>query len=258
MRTNLFAWAILVAGIEFAFPAASAAQRPLPAPATRQAALQFASPSLRVTVGYYLYYPAAYAQDSTARFPLLLFLHGIGERGNGVSELSRVLKFGPPRMIERGRDFPFLVLTPQLPSSADHWPVSLIDEVLDQARQTLRVDTTRIYLTGLSDGGDASWNYAMARPDIPAAIVPIASEASPASICAMRPVAVWAFHGELDRDTKLSLESRLVDGLNACDPPPPEPARLTIYRGAGHLVWTRAYEGEGGIDIYGWLLQHHR
>lgn len=239
-------------------PAYAQTSQPQAGQSLRQEARTFLSPSQGAQVGYYLYTPADYGRDTTARFPLLLFLHGIGERGNGTTELVRVLKFGPPRLIERGRDYPFLVVTPQLPASAEHWPVELIDDVIAELQRTLRVDSSRIYLTGLSDGGDASWNYAMARPDIPAAIVPIASEASPRGICAMREVPVWAFHGELDRDVKLSVEQRLVQALNACVPPPKEPARLTVYAGAGHLVWSRTYDGAEGLDIYGWLLQHHR
>lgn len=254
-RTGVLACILLVLN---SLPLASQSKGTPLTPAVRQQAGTFLSPSLGRRVGYYLYFPPGYGGDSAASLPLLVFLHGIGERGNGTTELPRVLKFGPPKLIERGRDFPFVVLTPQLPGNAEHWPVGLIDEAILEARRVARVDTTRIYLTGLSDGGDASWNYAMARPDIPAAIVPIASEASPKGICAMRQVPIWAFHGELDRDVKAAVEARLVDALNACVPPPVEPARLTLYAGAGHLVWSRTYDSPDSLDIYGWLLQHHR
>lgn len=253
-------WAVRIPWVLLLVAAPLGAQTtsPMPAPAQRQRAMLLESASAGDRVGYYLYLPPAYDRDTTTRFPLLVFLHGIGERGNGTSELPRVLKFGPPRSIERGRDFPFIIITPQLPARAGHWPVALVDEVVREAERTARVDSARIYLTGLSDGGDASWNYAMAHPSVPAAIVPIASEASPRGICAMRGVPVWAFHGERDRDVKLAVEQRLVDALNACQPPPDEPARLTVYAGAGHLVWTRTYEGSDSVDIYAWLLAHHR
>lgn len=232
--------------------------RPLPPPAQRQAAGTVASPAAGGPVGYYLYRPAGVPQDSTTRLPLLVFLHGIGERGNGTTELSRILKFGPPKLIEQGRDYPFLVLSPQLPTRFDHWPVGLVHDLIREARRTLPVDTSRIYITGLSDGGDAAWNYAMAHPEVPAAIVPIAAEAPTAGICAMRDVAVWAFHGELDKDTKVGAEQKLVNAVNACTPSPREPARLTVYAGAGHLVWTRTYAGSDSVDIYAWLLAHRR
>jgi len=236
----------------------NAQARPLPPPAVRQTAHSLTSSLFHDPVGYYLYLPEDYDRDSTARFPLLVFLHGGGERGNGGTELGRVLKFGPPRMIEAGRDYPFIVVTPQLPGSTDGWPVPLLDDVIAEVARSGRVDSTRIYLTGLSDGADASWAYAMRRPQVPAAIVPIAATGRPEGICAMRDVAVWAFHGELDKAVKLAEEQRLVNALNACEPPPPEPAKLTIYARAGHLVWQRTYEGTGGVDIYTWLLRHHR
>src|SRR5512143_1717970 len=105
---------LLLAGL----PVALVGQgKPLPPPAVRQTAHTFQSSGFAAPVGYYLYLPAGYDQDSTAKFPLLVFLHGVGERGNGTIELPRVLKFGPPKLIERGRDYPFLVVTPQLPGN---------------------------------------------------------------------------------------------------------------------------------------------
>jgi predicted peptidase len=216
------------------------------------------SSSLGVAVGYLLQLPPDYDRQPLGQLPLLVFLHGVGERGNGTTELNRVLKFGPPRVIQAGRSLPFIVISPQLPVSEKKWPIALIDEVIAEARRQYRVDSLRIYLTGLSDGGDAAWAYAIARPDVPAAIVPMASTGSAEGICAMRGVAVWAFHGERDRDTPLAREAGLVRALNACRPPPAEPARLTVYQGGGHLVWSRTYDGSAGVDIYGWLLAHHR
>jgi len=223
-----------------------------------QSAERLQSASLGVTVGYLLQLPPDYSGRPADPFPLLVFLHGAGERGNGTTELGRLFKFGLPRIIRDGRRFPFVVVSPQLPATEKRWPVKLIDEVIAEARRQYRVDSLRIYLTGLSDGGDAAWTYAMARPEVPAAIVPMAATGSVSGICAMRRVAVWAFHGELDKDVPVGQEAKLVDALNACRPPPPEPARLTVYQGKGHLIWSRTYEGSAGVDIYAWLLAHRR
>ena len=62
----------------------------------------------------------------------------------------------------------------------------------------------------------------------------------------------------MDMTNRLDGARRPVEALNRCDPPPPEPARLTIYAGAGHEVWTRTYDGSAGHDIYTWLLAHYR
>ncbi len=217
----------------------------------------FQSLALNTTIGYYAYLPAVSDSAAPLARPAVIFLHGIGERGNGMSELPKVLKWGLPRLIAHGGTVPLVVISPQLPMDQKHWPVALIDEVIAAASQTLHLDPSRIYLTGISTGAEGAWTYAVARPHAVAAIVPIAGTGSPKGICAMREVAVWAFHGGEDKDEALGHESRLVEALNACQPPPDEPARLTIYPGAGHEVWTRTYDGSGGYDIYAWLLSHH-
>jgi hypothetical protein len=209
-------------------------------------------------VGEFAYLPDTVYADSAVRVPLLLFLHGAYEAGDGDLTLPRVLKHGPPRLIVEGRDFPFIVLAPQLPKRWKVWPTALLDAALADAREAWPVDSTRIYLTGLSDGADAAWQYAMVRPERVAAIVPIAARGSTAGICRMREVAVWAFHGERDSDTHVEAGRRLVDAYNSCRPSPPEAARMTVYPGATHDVWSVTYDGTGGYDIYGWLLAHHR
>lgn len=218
----------------------------------------FASASLKTTVGYLADLPAGYDTGAVERGPLLIFLHGYGERGDGATELAHVEKWGLPRLARRGARFPMIVISPQLPASQKRWPVALIDEVIAAVSSVYRIDSTRIYLTGISTGADGAWAYAVARPRVVAAIVPIAGAGSPEGICAMREVAVWAFHGGQDKDEALGHEQRMVDALNACQPPPAEPARLTVYPDAGHEVWSRTYDGSAGNDIFAWLLAHHR
>jgi predicted peptidase len=219
----------------------------------------FSSASLKTTVGYLVDLPGRYDTAGAERFPLLIFLHGIGERGNnGGAELSKVDKWGLPRLARRGARFPMILISPQLPATQKRWPVALIDELIAAVSEIYRVDGTRIYLTGLSTGADGAWVYAVARPGKVVAIVPISGQGNPAGICAMRDVAVWAFHGGEDKDEPPKHDQRLVEALNACQPPPAEAARLTVYPGAGHEVWSRTYDGSGGYDIYAWLLAHHR
>lgn len=224
----------------------------------RQVARVFIAPSVHRRVGYLVYLPDTVYVDPLAKAPLLVFLHGAHEKGNGESTLYRVLKHGPPHLIAAGLDFPFIVISPQLPSSERAWSTALIDDVVAGARAAFPVDSTRIYLTGLSDVGDASWRYAMTRPERVAAIVPIAAEGDTAGICRMRDVAVWAFHGERDQDEEIARHRALVNAYNACLPAPREEARLTVFPGASHNVWKGIYDGSAGYDIYAWLLSHHR
>jgi predicted peptidase len=210
------------------------------------------------TVGYYAYLPEAHFLRPAQRFPLLIFLHGAGEKGNGTTELSRVLVHGPPKLVQAGVALPFIVISPQLPASQGGWPVGLVDELIARARADYRVDTTRVYVTGLSMGGYGTWAYAIARPTVVAAVVPIAGAGSTGQACQMRDVPVWAFHGDADGTVGVSGSIDMVNALNACRPAPSVTPQLTIYPGVGHDSWTRTYDGSAGHDIFAWLLQYHR
>lgn len=224
----------------------------------RQPGTSYASAALSTTVGYYTYRPEAHYLHPEEKFPLLLFLHGAGEKGNGTTELSRVLVYGPPKLINQGNDLPFIVVSPQLPSSQGGWSVSHIDELIARAKTESRVDTTRIYVTGLSMGGYGTWAYAVARPAVVAAVVPIAGAGSTGQACQMRTVPVWAFHGDADGTVNVSGSVNMINALNGCNPAPTVTPKLTIYPGVGHDSWTRTYDGSAGHDIFSWLLSYHR
>lgn len=227
--------------------------------AERQPGQSHASASLGQAVGYYAYLPEPHYLDPTARLPLLIFLHGSGEKGNGTTELSRVAVHGPPRLVRNGRDLPFVVISPQLPASQGSWPAGLVDELVTRAIADYRIDTTRIYVTGLSLGGFGTWNYARSYPGRVAAVVPIAGGGSTGTaICTMRDVPVWAFHGDADGTVNMSGTVNSVNALNACSPAPSVAPTLTIYPGVGHDSWSRTYDGSAGHDIYAWLLQYRR
>ncbi len=210
------------------------------------------------TIGYYAYLPEDHYFTTTERYPLLIFLHGSGEKGNGTTEVSKVLIHGPPKLVKAGRSFPFIIISPQLPASQGGWSNGLVDELIARAKAAYRVDTTRIYVTGLSMGGYGAWGYAVARPTVVAAVVPIAGAGSTGQACQMKNVPTWAFHGDADGTVNQSGSINMVNAINACAPAPPVAAKLTIYPGVGHDSWTRTYDGSAGHDIYTWLLQYHR
>ena len=258
-NTNIFIY--LAADPAVVDPAPADLDRVVPlsiTTAVRQRAASYTSAAVSATVGYYTYLPDDHYFHPDERFPLLVFLHGAGEKGNGTTELSRVLLNGPPKRVNQGIDFPFIIVSPQLPTSQGGWPVLLVDELIARAKAAARVDTTRIYLTGLSMGGYGTWSYAVARPNIIAAAVPIAGAGDTGQACAMKDVPVWAFHGDADGTVNVSGSVNMVAALNACSPGPSVPPRLTIYPGVGHDSWTRTYDGTAGHDIYTWLLGYHR
>ena len=126
-----------------------------------------------VKVDYLLFLPQGY-EKSQQRWPLMLFLHGGGESGTNVADVKRN---GPPRYVESHPEFPFILVSPQTKSGWDiRTPMALLDDVVGR----YRVDTRRIYLTGVSMGGGATWALAAMYPQRFAAIVPVSGVSNPA------------------------------------------------------------------------------
>jgi predicted peptidase len=210
-----------------------------------------------VRIGYYAYVPPGYDPQRDDRYPLLVFLHGSGERGNGTTELPYLLRNGPPKLIEDGRNFPFIVIAPQLPLKR-LWKPDLVDGILKVIKKRYLVDSTRAYLTGLSLGGHGTWAYAESHPNRLAAAVPIAGRGDTTRACAMKDVPVWAFHGGADPTVDPSGSVNMINAINACSPPPQVAPKLTIYPGDGHDSWVRTYDGSAGYDVFAWMLQYHK
>jgi predicted peptidase len=207
--------------------------------------------------GFHEYLPPGYG-DGTRR-PLLVFMHGIGENGNGASNLDRVLNHGPPRLIRQNRwpdSRPFIVLSPQQTSGCPN--AASVNAFLDFALATYAVDEKRIYLTGLSCGAIGTWSYlGQHRGARVAAAAVIAGDGRAAfrqAGCALGEVAIWAFHGDQDDAVPVAGSTETVASLMACPSPPRREVKLDIYPGVGHDSWTRTYDLSAGHDIYTWLL----
>ncbi|MBX3009468.1 MAG: dienelactone hydrolase family protein [Melioribacteraceae bacterium] len=195
-----------------------------------------------IDISYLLYLPKNY--ESGEKFPLVLFLHGAGERG---TDLNLVKKHGLPKLIEQGKDFPFIVVSPQCPLNV-RWDtkalISLIDELIDK----LNVDEKRIYITGLSMGGNGTWRLISEIPERIAAAIPICGWGDAFEICNARNVSIWAFHGAKDMVVPVVASQQLIDRLKYCN----GKAEFTIYDDLDHDSWTVTYENE---KIYEWLLE---
>ncbi len=192
--------------------------------------------------------PDAHRQARQARWPLLLFLHGSGERG---ADIAKVKVHGPPKYADGHADFPFILISPLLPAEED-WDIPKLDRILRHVLATLPVDPDRVYLTGLSRGGHAAWRWAAAEPDRFAAIAPVAGRGNPETACALKDVPVWALHG--DRDDVVTPEGSfaMARAIRACGG---RQSRLTIYPDLGHNAWDPAYADPA---LYLWLLSHRR
>ena len=194
---------------------------------------------------YQLFVPKGYLTDKAKQYPLLIFLHGSGERGDDV---AKVKVHGPPKIADRDPGFPFLTVSPLLGADQD-WDIEKLDQLLDHVAKTYRVDRTRIYLTGLSRGGHASWRWAIAEPKRFAAVAAIAGRGNPGEACRLMDLPIWAFHG--DRDDVVTPEGsfNMARAIRACGG---RKVRLTIYPDLGHNAWDPAYDDPA---LYAWLLE---
>ena len=218
------------------------------APLAGQSAHLFeATVSRKVSYRYLLYVPKAYEADATKRFPLLLFLHGSGERGD---DLAKVKVHGPPRQLDGRDDFPFVVVSPQCPDD-QRWQADALAALLDDVTRRLRIDAERVYVTGLSMGGRGTWDLAMSHPDRFAAIAPVCGGAIPDRACNLKGVPVRAFHGLKDDVVPLSESERVVEAVRRCG----GTAELVVFPEAGHDSWTSAYSD---ASLWDWLLSHRR
>ncbi len=201
----------------------------------------------KVAYRYLLYLPKAYASDATRRWPLLLFLHGSGERG---ADLAKVKVHGPPKFLDARDDFPFVVVSPQCPDG-ERWQADALAALLDDVARRLRIDSDRVAVTGMSMGGRGTWDLAMTFPERFAAIVPVCGGALPDRACRLKDVPVKAYHGAKDTVVPLSESETVVEAVKACG----GTAELFVYPEAGHDSWTTTYADPA---LWEWLLAQRR
>ena len=178
-------------------------------------------------------------------YPLVIFLHGAGERGD---DLNLVTIHGWPRYACEGEEYPFILVAPQLPEGK-HWcgQVNTLDGFLDALLRELPVDPKRVYITGLSDGGTGTWLWGENSPSRFAAIIPVCGAGIRWMTYELVHTPVWAFHGEADGAILCEESVRMADRLRAIG----GEARLTLYPEVGHDCWTRAYTDPALIE---WML----
>ena len=196
---------------------------------------------------YWLSLPAGYAQAPKKKWPLLLFLHGAGERGD---DLAVVTRHGPAKLIAQGRQFPFIVVSPQCPAD-DWWRPDVLAALLDDVARRYRVDTQRVYVTGLSMGGFGTWALALEFPQRFAAIAPICGGGHWWAAARIKHLPVWVFHGKKDSVVSHTRSAEMVAALRQCG----GNVKFTTYPNADHDSWTVTYENP---ELYRWLLRHKR
>ncbi len=216
-------------------------------------------------IGYLEYLPDGYNSNSKD-YPLVIFLHGKGEKGPNSTDPkklkegeAKLAKLGPPMHVRKGTKFPFILISPQLKSNYGGWPTSYVMEVLEHVQKTLRVDKSRIYITGLSMGGYGTWTMIQQYPEIFAAAAPVCGggSTSKAKAIADENLPVWAFHGDADNVVPYSRSVDMVNAINNYNPNPR--AKLSIYKGVKHDAWERAYRPDHSVhnpNVYEWFMSY--
>jgi predicted peptidase len=221
--------------------------------------------------GYYSALPVYY--DSTSKsYPLIIFIHGAEQYGNGGAELPRVLTDGipallnnkkfPPSFTVNGNNYSFIVLAPQLVTNTS---IAEIQTFIEYAEKTYRIDEHRIYLTGISLGAILSWQMGIEHTNELAAIVPFSGidtgsvKTNNAAAIARGNLPVWAFQNNDDPIVDPSRVKSFIALINSYSPA--IAPRLTANEQGGHDTWAKgtdpAYR-ENGMNIYEWMLQYNR
>lgn len=219
---------------------------PATGPVQRQQALSWEladAEGRKRALRFWLHLPKGYRADGAA-WPLVVFLHGSGERG---ADLDLVKVHGPPKQVEQGQDLPFVLVSPQLDADRRFWDPLELHTLRAALLAQLHVDPQRVTVTGLSLGGHGAWHWAARFPDTLAAIAPVCGFGRPADACALKQVPVRAYHGAVDSVVPLRAQQAMVDAHRACG----GRVDFIVYPGVDHNSWDPAYADPALVP---WLL----
>ncbi|HWQ88954.1 MAG TPA: prolyl oligopeptidase family serine peptidase [Desulfitobacteriaceae bacterium] len=195
---------------------------------------------------YLLFLPEDYIEkEKERRWPLILFLHGAGERG---TDLEIVKRNGIAKIVEEVADFPFITISPQCPEDS-RWneQAEILMLLLEEIEETYNVNPQKIYLTGLSMGGYGTWLLAAQHPKKFAAVAPVCGGGDPQWAPVLKDIPIWAFHGAKDDIVPLEQSQIMVRAVKEQG----GNIRFTVYPDVGHDSWVKAYNDP---DLYQWFL----
>jgi predicted peptidase len=201
---------------------------------------------VKVEMDYLLYLPKGY-EKGDKEWPLVLFLHGGGETG---ADLEKVKVHGPPKLVAAGKEFPFILVSPQ--TRRFGWDPSTLHALLDEVVATHKVDKNRIYVTGMSMGGMGTWALAASKPERFAAIIPICGAGTPADAKKLKDLPIRIYQGGKDPVIRPQTAEAMFKALQDAGA---KDVELKIYPEAGHDSWTETYDNP---KVYEWLLTQKR
>lgn len=222
--------------------------------------------------GFWFYAPPNYDSTSTTKHPLLIHLHGVGERGNSAvnpSGMNIILWNGAPRLIRDGDWTDPNAMIVVAPQARAVWDADALHGFIEFLISEVLVDESRIYMTGLSFGANGAFNYVSKKGDeaYVAAIVPIAGWGDTSTGAQFKNTPTWAFHGDADDVVSVDSSIEMIDAINESDPQ--VTAKITIYPEVKHDSWARTYNGTGmgeenqnydafDISIWDWMYQYKK
>lgn len=228
--------------LAFGLPAVAPAQRPVEVmtPHTFESKAHGALP-------YRLFTPKAATKDT--KLPLVLFLHGAGERGD---DNAAQLRHGVRTLIANANQTarPSFVVAPQCPRGV-WWNVDALLELTHSLLAQPGVDLDRVYVTGLSMGGFATWQLIGRQPDLWAAAAPVCGGGEPKTAEKLTTLPIWAFHGDADKTVPPEQSRRMVEAIKKAGGEP----KYTEYPGVGHDSWTQTY---ANAEVHAWLFAQRR
>lgn len=198
------------------------------------------------TYSYLLYKPDGYSEINK-KWPLIIYLHGRSACGNN---LAKVRRYGMPFYLDRGMKIDAICIAPQCPAGknwvSENWFLPFISEL----KNKYSIDENRIYLTGMSLGGFGAFSLAIKYPEIFAAVAPLCGGGQPATVCPMKDIPTWVFHGDRDEQVPLYRSTEMVEALRKCGGNP----KYTILKGQPHDI----HKTYGNIELYEWMLQQNK
>jgi predicted peptidase len=215
-----------------------------------------------VGLKYLEFLPKGYEAKGEKKWPMILFLHGAGERGTNV---WRVNIHGPAKYAAAHPEFPFVLISP-LCSADTAWSDDALLALLDQVQASHKIDTNRVYLTGLSMGGFGTWSLGMKHPERFAAIAPICGGGDSIYVILaakgylketwpyLKTLPIWVFHGAKDTVVPIAESEHMVKTLEASGVDMSK-VKFTIYPEAQHDAWSETYSNP---ELYDWFLKQER
>ena len=198
---------------------------------------------------YLIYLPKDYL---TKKYPLVLFLHGAGERGTNLKDIEI---HGLPKLVKNGKKFPFIIIAPQCPLNlwwSDPLPVDLLSKLVNDIVMKYGIHKNNVFCTGLSMGGYGTLALSIKNPKLFSAIIPICGGVDIKNffdILNLKDLPIWLFHGDKDEVIPLENSQNIYKVLKLVN----KNIKLTVYKGVDHNSWDRAYDDN---ELYKWMLSH--